>query len=115
LEPQLTSYDYDAPLTEAGDPTPKYMAIRAVVNNVKFKIIKYFVGKYIKLICLKYLNQEPSKDIPVISSKGAYGKLKMNYLKTLFELLPTKTAVNSEHPLTFEDLDQVNKNLSENF
>lgn len=24
----ITSYDYDAPLTEAGDLTPKYMAIR---------------------------------------------------------------------------------------
>lgn len=34
FDPQLTSYDYDAPLTEAGDPTDKYMAIRAVVDNV---------------------------------------------------------------------------------
>lgn len=32
--PQLTSYDYDAPLTEAGDPTPKYFEIRNVVAQV---------------------------------------------------------------------------------
>jgi len=36
FDPQLTSYDYDAPLTEAGDPTEKYFAIRAAVNNVNF-------------------------------------------------------------------------------
>lgn len=29
--PQLTSYDYDAPLSEAGDPTPKYLAIRQAI------------------------------------------------------------------------------------
>ncbi|XP_045785144.1 CAD protein isoform X2 [Maniola jurtina] len=27
-QPDITSYDYDAPLSEAGDPTPKYNAIR---------------------------------------------------------------------------------------
>jgi len=33
--PQLTSYDYDAPLTEAGDPTDKYFAIRDVIGRVR--------------------------------------------------------------------------------
>lgn len=32
--PQLTSYDYDAPLTEAGDPTSKYFEIRNIVSKV---------------------------------------------------------------------------------
>ncbi|GAA6082335.1 beta-galactosidase, partial [Tachysurus ichikawai] len=31
--PQPTSYDYDAPLTEAGDLTPKYFAIRDVIKK----------------------------------------------------------------------------------
>lgn len=31
--PQTTSYDYDAPMDEAGDPTPKYFAIRDVISN----------------------------------------------------------------------------------
>lgn len=30
-EPTVTSYDYDAPLDEAGDPTPKYYAFRDVI------------------------------------------------------------------------------------
>lgn len=30
----ITSYDYDAPLDEAGDPTPKYFAIRKVLVEV---------------------------------------------------------------------------------
>lgn len=32
--PELTSYDYDAPLDEAGDPTEKYFAIRNVISKV---------------------------------------------------------------------------------
>lgn len=31
--PQLTSYDYDAPLDEAGDPTEKYFKIRKVLEE----------------------------------------------------------------------------------
>lgn len=29
-----TSYDYDAPLDEAGDPTPKYFAMRDAIGKV---------------------------------------------------------------------------------
>lgn len=32
--PQPTSYDYDAPLTEAGDLTEKYHVIREVIKKV---------------------------------------------------------------------------------
>lgn len=39
-KPQLTSYDYDAPLDEAGDPTPKYFAIRDLLSKVGSKIEK---------------------------------------------------------------------------
>lgn len=31
IQPDLTSYDYDAPLSEAGVPTPKYFALRSVI------------------------------------------------------------------------------------
>uniref|UniRef100_A0A8C1ZUE6 Beta-galactosidase n=1 Tax=Cyprinus carpio TaxID=7962 RepID=A0A8C1ZUE6_CYPCA len=34
--PQPTSYDYDAPLTEAGDFTEKYFAIREVIKMYKY-------------------------------------------------------------------------------
>lgn len=32
----VTSYDYDAPLSEAGDPTEKLFAIRDVIKLVLF-------------------------------------------------------------------------------
>lgn len=32
-EPDVTSYDYDAPVTEQGRPTPKYMALRDVISK----------------------------------------------------------------------------------
>ena len=32
--PCITSYDYDAPLNEAGDPTDKYFSIRNVISKV---------------------------------------------------------------------------------
>ena len=31
FEPQITSYDYDAPISEAGDPTHKYLVMREVI------------------------------------------------------------------------------------
>lgn len=40
--PDLTSYDYDAPMNEAGDPTSKYTAIHDVLLNVSyFSILTY--------------------------------------------------------------------------
>lgn len=32
--PQLTSYDYDAPLDESGDPTEKYFVIKKLLEEV---------------------------------------------------------------------------------
>ncbi|CAB3379282.1 Hypothetical predicted protein [Cloeon dipterum] len=84
--PQPTSYDYDAPLTEAGDPTPKYMAIRAAANS--------------------YLQQVPSKEVPVASRKGYYGRMNLKFLSSIFDLIPTAPQVNSDYPLSFEELNQ---------
>jgi beta-galactosidase GanA len=36
-EPDVTSYDYDAPLNEMGQPTPKYFAIRDVLRRFQPK------------------------------------------------------------------------------
>lgn len=33
--PHTTSYDYDAPLNEAGDPTPKYFALQQVIKKYR--------------------------------------------------------------------------------
>ena len=40
--PQVTSYDYDAPLSEAGDPRPKLTAIRNVIRQVSAKTANFF-------------------------------------------------------------------------
>jgi len=32
-QPTITSYDYDAPLNESGDPTPKFFAIKEVIKK----------------------------------------------------------------------------------
>ena len=40
--PCITSYDYDAPLTEAGDPTEKYFLIRNVTSKVLSLSLKPF-------------------------------------------------------------------------
>lgn len=32
--PQITSYYYDAPISESGDLTPKYQAIKQVISEV---------------------------------------------------------------------------------
>lgn len=36
-DPNPTSYDYDAPLTEAGDPTDKYFEIKNIIAKVRLK------------------------------------------------------------------------------
>ena len=59
--PQPTSYDYDAPLTEAGDPWDKYIAIRDVIK--------------------KY-NPVPA-DIPPATPKTAYGQVQADKYNTL--------------------------------
>ncbi|XP_062864558.1 beta-galactosidase [Trichomycterus rosablanca] len=87
--PQPTSYDYDAPLTEAGDLTEKYFAIRDVIK------------KYRKL---------PDGIVPPSTPKFAYGPVKMKKLQTVSEsldILSISGPVRSPYPLTFIQLDQV--------
>lgn len=57
FRPDVTSYDYDALLTECGDITPKYMAIRSIIE--------------------KFTN-EPLPEIPENRKKIAYGKVELN-------------------------------------
>lgn len=64
--PDVTSYDYDALLSECGDVTPKYMAIREVIK--------------------KYTNKE-LPDVPQNRSKAAYGKVKLSKSLGFFSAL----------------------------
>ncbi|HEY4325698.1 MAG TPA: beta-galactosidase family protein, partial [Mucilaginibacter sp.] len=84
-EPQISSYDYDAPLDEAGNTTPKFMAFRKVIE-------KYLpAGKQLPPIPPTKL----SISIPAIQLTQAVSVL---------DNLPTPQV--SEKPLTFEDLKQ---------
>ncbi|CAH2086527.1 unnamed protein product [Euphydryas editha] len=57
-QPDITSYDYDAPLSEAGDPTPKYDAIRNTL--VKYNLVPEHIPP------------------PVPSKKGSYGQITLS-------------------------------------
>ncbi|XP_069469235.1 beta-galactosidase [Ambystoma mexicanum] len=86
--PQPTSYDYDAPLSEAGDLTSKYFAIREVIR--KFKAI-------------------PEGPIPPTTPKYAYGRVALKKTCTVVEALDTLCEVGpvkSIYPLTFDQVSQ---------
>lgn len=85
--PQITSYDYDAPLTEAGDPTEKYFEIRKVIS--------------------KYLPM-PNISLPNVSAKGDYGPVLLSPIVNLFEPAGRQNfatiVLDKLEPLTFEAL-----------
>ncbi|KAM8967012.1 beta-galactosidase [Pelodytes ibericus] len=87
-EPQPTSYDYDAPLSEAGDLTDKYFAVRDVIKKYK---------------------QVPEGPIPPTTPKFAYGEINMKKIQTVIEaldVLATYGAIASAYPLTFDQMKQ---------
>ncbi|XP_078712923.1 beta-galactosidase-like [Lampetra fluviatilis] len=86
--PVPTSYDYDAPLSEAGDPTEKLYKIRDVIR------------KYADI---------PAGPMPPPTPKYAYGYVHMTPYKKLTELLEILAPygpVKSKHPLSFEEMKQ---------
>ncbi|MDR0832823.1 MAG: beta-galactosidase [Candidatus Symbiothrix sp.] len=86
IQPDLTSYDYDAPITEAGWVTPKYDSIR--------NVIKHYVN---------YTIPNPPKAVDVIEIKD----IKLKEADMLSEIKALKPVLN-DHPLTFEQLNQGN-------
>ncbi|XP_032676709.1 beta-galactosidase isoform X2 [Odontomachus brunneus] len=91
FKPQITSYDYDAPLTEAGDPTEKYFAIRNVISQ--------------------YLPM-PGIPFPIASPKGNYGPVLLEAISELFDdnnLFEVSRSTDYD-PKTFEALS-VNQGL----
>lgn len=84
--PQLTSYDYNAPLDEAGDPTEKYFQIKQTLEEAKYAV-----------------TNEVS---PIPTPKGAYGKFYLKPLVSIFEKVAQRIKpVISNVPLPFEELD----------
>jgi len=82
--PQPTSYDYDAPISEAGDLTPKYWAIRE--TN----------GKFVSL---------PSTPEPRNTTKAGYGLVELSWYQDLNQALKYHPSwVETDQPLSFEEL-----------
>ncbi len=85
-EPTITSYDYNALLSEAGDLTPAYFEVR--------KIIEERFGK---------LPKPTVKD----SEKTAYGKLELNERCSLFDAVKyISNPIHSAVPKFMEDIGQ---------
>lgn len=85
-EPTVTSYDYNALLTESGDITDKYMAIRSVIS--------------------RYTDQS-KEELPVPIPKAGYGQIRLTGQTGLFEALPRLTEpVRRVCPETMEQLGQ---------
>ncbi|NXF96019.1 BGAL galactosidase, partial [Eubucco bourcierii] len=88
-KPVTTSYDYDAPLSEAGDPTEKLFAIRTVIS--KFQPL-------------------PVGPMPSATTKYAYGQVALQKYADLLDVLDvlcTSGPIHSQFPLTFEAIKQV--------
>lgn len=84
----VTSYDYDAPLSEAGDPTEKLFAVRNVIKE--FRDI-------------------PAGPMPPATPKFAYGLVQMKKVGAISSLMNTLCPagpVKSQYPLTFEKMKQ---------
>ena len=88
-KPIPTSYDYDAPLTEAGD------------IGTKFHVLRETISKHEKI---------PVVPIPANTTKFAYGKVQMTRLSTLLDAVPKLAAphgpVNASFPFTMEQIGQ---------
>ena len=85
IQPDLTSYDYDAPISEAGWATDKYKAIRELMQ----KSVKYTIPAI------------PER-IPVI----ALPKISLTKTYDLFTMIKDDKFVESDTLLSFEDLNQ---------
>ena len=84
-----TSYDYDAPLSEAGDTTDKYFAVKKTIE--------------------KYL-PPAGIDVPPSSVKAAYGRVNLNcFVMDIFDfVIEFGESREDADPLTFEAFSQPN-------
>ena len=85
IQPDMTSYDYDAPISEAGWVTPKYDSIRNVIK------------KYVKYTIPEAPAPNPVIEIPSIQ---------LNKVADVLAFAEKQKPVSSDTPLTFEQLNQ---------
>lgn len=85
IQPDITSYDYDAPISEAGWATPKYDSLR--------KEIQAFTHQKLPAV-------------PAPANVIAIPPIKFDGSADLFNMLGSITPVENDTPMTFEDLNQ---------
>lgn len=85
IQPDITSYDYDAPISEAGWPTPKFDSIRT--------LLKRYANYSIPAV-------PPTEKVITIP------EIKLSKVGNLLNYAQTLTAVDSDEPLTFEKMEQ---------
>lgn len=86
----LTSYDYDAPISESGD-----------VDSAKFKALRRVIAKY-------SANSLPP--VPKNNEKTAYGRIQLEKTSSLFDILHSSMhikAIESENPISMESAGQM--------
>jgi beta-galactosidase len=82
-QPQITSYDYDAPINEQGQPTPKYFALRRLLSNY---------------------STEKLPDVPPAPDAMEIASIEMKPLTSVWNVLPK--AIYSAQPKPMEMFDQ---------
>ncbi len=85
IQPDITSYDYDAPITEAGWATPKFDSLRNVI------------ARYVDYKILAIPAQIPIIEIP---------NIELTPVADALEMVRREPSVQSDRPLTFEELGQ---------
>ncbi|XP_028319765.1 beta-galactosidase-1-like protein 2 isoform X2 [Gouania willdenowi] len=89
-KPMITSYDYDAPLSEAGDYTTKYHLLRNFFSQYQI---------------------QPLPDLPALQKRRAYQPVIIEQRLSLWEALPfTDKPYKSERPVNMENLPVNNDN-----
>ncbi len=84
IQPDLTSYDYDAPISESGWATPKYNALREIFQKI---------------------NQTTLPEVPKPPKVITIPAIEFTKINSLFDLIDKKKPVTNDQPLTFEDLN----------
>ncbi|MCJ7934459.1 MAG: beta-galactosidase [Chryseobacterium sp.] len=84
IQPDLTSYDYDAPINEAGWATPKYNALREVFQKI---------------------SKEPLAEVPKPAKVIIIPEIKFSKIRSLFDITDHQKPIINDQPLSFEDLN----------
>uniref|UniRef100_A0A7N0TYL2 beta-galactosidase n=1 Tax=Kalanchoe fedtschenkoi TaxID=63787 RepID=A0A7N0TYL2_KALFE len=87
FQPDITSYDYDAPISESGD-----------VDSVKYQALRRVIQKY---------NVESIPPVPSNNKKAGYGLVRMQKTAAFFDMISGMDVINSLDPLSMESVGQM--------